>query len=914
MTVEKYLSLGSWQSTPSKIGFELPPVIGALFGIWDSIINFVLSILDLTLGVLDVIKSFMLDFIDPILALLKEFVSQIEGYIIDIRKIGVYFTSDFPMIKDKPPRKFENLWGGYSGFENRMIKRFIDKSDLSRPEISKTSSVIAIYSYMSSIDLDSIDDESAKEEDEEKKKKRIEFLQRKKARLINRVNDIKSDGGFTEDIKNKKLEKYKREIEKTEEEISKLTMHPALNAIDDFIGMFTKIFGVEEKQIKYLPTPLNINYEYKREGNLRSIPYTIPNSKRMIESDSPVDSIKVTWDLSKPLYDIPYGFILEVSTIKGLNLYCERKSPNGDVVKTVLINDPGGYNPYVLMGGSDIVEINDVLGYGEDYEINVYAGSENIPLPIPISLLADRGNESNRYFLQRSFFIKTEDMFPTFLTRHLLEKRNYSYTIKLHDLPKTVGFKNDGGTIKRIDDSVDNPKELFIRIFTVSSKIESMDDLKFVIDEDDNGNPRIPINLDGTKLNIKNYKNSEFVITPSDIGKASDIITVSIPSQSARSFVDLVSASLAVLVLSRSDLPIKEIGSDSTDYAIKATGLEEFSPMINKILLSDSVNDFFKTFDPEDINQNDVFRKYLSDRISVVASDIYDKVGGNESFEKTIVERCRNLLEWTFPGTRNTGVSDITGNLGMTINDWLDYHDIPSFISKNPYRKNDLVMSAYNYAGVWYKIGDREPNFDSTDISPSIKTGSADSSPGYFVKKRTNAEYVFCRNVFLDEIYREAKMVLGSTISSKLKPYSEREWKSITLESIGPFGVVLDEWMINIYSFLGASSSIVKIISEYIEALENKIREIQDAISSLQFMLDSWINISIPANANVLLTVSNGSDGVLSSFLNSFDKPVDPERVWDAEIIGIGGCALIDVVPGPIMDIIIELFNLIISD
>jgi len=129
-------------------GDQIPKVPADLEFLSESIndvVGFLTNLLDIALTSLEIVKAFAVGNIDPILAIIDATIDEIEAILKDMLNAGFYFTGDWFLLT--PP--FENLRGGYSSFEGRMVGRFTDVSDQTRPQFGEKVPVFAVFFYTS---------------------------------------------------------------------------------------------------------------------------------------------------------------------------------------------------------------------------------------------------------------------------------------------------------------------------------------------------------------------------------------------------------------------------------------------------------------------------------------------------------------------------------------------------------------------------------------------------------------------------------------------------------------------------------------------------------------------------------------------------------------------------------------------
>jgi hypothetical protein len=117
----------------------------------DSVLSYGISLLELADLILSVMQSLISGLLDPIRAIVEALLNELRGIINDFKNTGLYVTGDFKLLT--PDNLFANVVGGYQAYEQRMIGRFVDRSDINRPDFSSNSLVFGVFFYVSSGDI-----------------------------------------------------------------------------------------------------------------------------------------------------------------------------------------------------------------------------------------------------------------------------------------------------------------------------------------------------------------------------------------------------------------------------------------------------------------------------------------------------------------------------------------------------------------------------------------------------------------------------------------------------------------------------------------------------------------------------------------------------------------------------------------
>jgi hypothetical protein len=152
MAVEERMA-DEWVTVQVDLG-ELTDRIEPVVDSVDSVLSFLIASLNVVSTILDVIKTFSVGLLDPIQATVELILDEVRGILQDLRQLGVYLTGDWLLLQ--PENKFANLIGGYQDYERRMLARLLDRSDPNRPDFTSATSVVGVFFYASSEDINAI--------------------------------------------------------------------------------------------------------------------------------------------------------------------------------------------------------------------------------------------------------------------------------------------------------------------------------------------------------------------------------------------------------------------------------------------------------------------------------------------------------------------------------------------------------------------------------------------------------------------------------------------------------------------------------------------------------------------------------------------------------------------------------------
>jgi hypothetical protein len=873
--------VGTWQTISLEIPDFLEPVRDAI----DSFFSFLIRILDVLLAVLELLKVFLSGLLDPLIALIEAIRRLIEALLNDLRQLGIYIHGDFYAL-DGPD--FQALKGGYLSYEARMVARLQDTSDPNRPDISELSTCLAVFLFVQA-DIRGIN--------------RIIQLIRAILNLFNRRSRNRMNSAVTN-----------------------------VQATYGYDG--ATIFSFNKGFFKAF-TPR------------RSVQDNLQN---------PYNAVNLTWQLAPipgaPFPDTPIlppaGFLVEFSTVEQpIKLVAERviegsaqdMDLNNQPSKTEVVDvlDEDG-NPILLRGGIQQVDVrgtinwNDAVNFQGEFKsdaVRIY-GIKNLNDQSPIPL--DQLQDGDKYFYQKTFYVPVGQnlFFPG---------KGYGATFLFDDMPYDADFDLNtglfgGGKITRKNDDR-QPERFFVRVRAVSRDIKSATDYQFVADQTalrDREGPVLPLKSGET-------------ISLLDAGPPSAVTPILFPDASTELYLRAVAEALAILVLSRSDLPvligksgpvdfpptgpndalangiIEPFWSGYEDHARLSTGLEDLAKFLMVQLTGRrQVKKYFneagaslpkfrrKLF----INCINLTNRYLTQNLPPLAA------------RQLAVERAEDLLNFKIFKSLTDSIIATTdpnfpGDLqGGSVLELLRSDD-PSFgISPN--------TQSYGIAGG--RISDnfsrqirnravlpRAPHFFFASVDQATGNprgrGSVDMAP--VVYSRTGArlrDIEFFRNLVPDSVYEGAQFVLQVAAGPQVRP-QERGWIAFRLfpQGIPAIDRFFDQILALLRAIQAAIESIAETIRRYIEFLQSRIRELQAFLNRLNALIQRLLRffLSITPAAG-LVVVAPGTDGVTSALIGAQNKPIAPANP-QADSYGGGIVLFAGGIPNLAIDVFAALFK-----
>lgn len=875
------MTYGTWDKAPDLIAYaqaaqglpvtgvasytlpRIPSWVEDIRGTINSIIDFLLTIMDFTLAALEVIKAFAIGYIDPINAIIDAIIAEVEQVLEDLRKAGIYVTGDWYLVQ--PP--FDDLRGGFAAYQSRMVARFTDTADTTRPDLSDQTPVFAMFLYASA-DFSSI-------------ATLIQFLRQ----MVGLLNfNLRSD---------KTLQ-------------TPVDLKAQYSSVDGFTGIFE-----------------NLAETFLQAGGaVRTQTLAGGTEVLTLSSFTPMalvpDVAKLSWKLGgmpkgRTIFPTPPpgGFLVEVSTQKeGLKVYYDRPIPNAvkadgsqDREMGEVLTPEGA--PMVLHGGIDQVEL-DGIGYNfsmggrgkvKDGAPRVFAlRSKADSVPIPLEELAARAEHGQ--LLQKTFFVSMTEVFGvlvSLLDSEYFQKVTYRTNLRHGDMPLSAEFEIlDDGTVSVVPGSVKLPQTFYARVSTVSPNISRKADFRYRIRDATADVPGQPLKA----------QYSTFTATPSggtfsptgetiikqasrgDRSEPSQPLVLTFPSDSSKVYLQQLTAALVVLVLSRADL---EVGAGETyefGKAQTATGLESFASLIPEILLSSNPDDFFDVAD-EDTESSDIlrFRQSILSGCSRVAANLYKQMGAQPGVEARLSAAAESLLTFKWSEAANLDGNAIPYE--QTILESLGAAETVPGLARNPECAGQKVRRGVmmRSVGKTVTVKSREPGFYQ-DVLGGFTFGSADRSPSLTVGAKDGTVHIyFLRNIIPAEVYSAAAQVLGFASAPALRPEADGDWLSLRFDQILPGLGDLVEMILNwVKSLKEGSLGIVDALLGYIDFLESRILEMQSLLRRLDAIVSSVITIQLPPLASLFL-LGNGTEDVLSKFLAAEGPPQDSAAAYGGGVV-----------------------------
>lgn len=477
-----------------------------------------------------------------------------------------------------------------------------------------------------------------------------------------------------------------------------------------FIRTLLKFFN-QEIPSSGLPVPVidNVLYGAGIIGN--GFPTMASITAAFQASTTPPNLARVRWKLSpadskNPKNTLPAlppaGFMISVSTVPwGLQLYYDRpqssdtkkESSTGEQVQPREYGPvlDGAGNPIVLYGGTDEFVLPLTLQYNWgtkstgapfDGSVRVWAALQGQASATNTPIALERLYAGTTYMLQRRFFVETSVLNLNW------KEEGFYIDLPLEDLPHHATFSLTGGQVAVEDLGL--ASTYYVRVASVSAVDGFVYDFNKANDTSAWAGPfKVPFVDDEDPA--------------ADKSPWSDAVTVTYPNSNTDAYFTAIETALAVLILSRSDLPLLEDvlsqGSSVLEaaknnklmipgVALTPTGLEDFQDLFNRVYEDFQSELLDTTGNPKP------FRRNLRRRIHRAAKDMYERTGTLPEIERRVVEATTNLRGATWGQILSGNPDSRIRDMGNTLN-----HQEEDFLSlipqpQNPTLANMTIMDA----------------------------------------------------------------------------------------------------------------------------------------------------------------------------------------------------------------------------
>jgi hypothetical protein len=851
----------------------------------DAFFSFLIQILNILLTVLELLKVFLSGLLDPLIALIEQIRDLIESLLNDLRQLGIYIHGDFYILEGPD---FQALKGGYLPYEGRMVARLQDTSDPNRPDISDASTCIAVFLFVQA-DI----------------------------RGVNRIVQL---------IKS----------------ILALFNRKGRGRLNSAVTNVQATYGYDGATI----------FSYNK-GFFRGF-----TPRRSVEENiqNPYNAVNLTWQLA-PIPGAPFpgtpilppaGFLVEFSTLEQPIKVVAERVIEGSAQDMGLPNQPSKTevvdcldedgNEILLRGGAEQIRIegnvnwNDAVDFRGEFKsdaVRVY-GIKNLSDQSPIAL--DLLKDGDRNYLQKTFFVP-------FAQNLAFPGKGYGATFLFDDMPYAAEFELNtrNGKISRKNDT-SQPERFFVRVRAVSRTVEDEEGYQFLVDQTalrDREGPVLPLN-NGDEVSLL------------DAGPPSAVTPILFPDASTELYLRAVAEALAILVLSRSDIPVV-LGKDGNvvdfppkfgqalanglvdpfwstyeDSARLATGLEDLAKFL--MIQLTGRRQVKKYFNEAGASLPKFRRKLFINCINLTNRYLTQNLPPLPA-RQLAVERAEDLLNFGMFFDRDSGEITTTvdpnerealaesGQIGGSILEVLQDDSTDLGISPNPHSlgavgeriSGTLVRQTRDSA-----VLPRSPHFFFAAQGNTTRgRGSVDMCPVAFVRSGARLREIdFVRNLIPDSVYEGAQAVLQIAVGPQVRP-QEQGWIAFRLfpQGIPSIDRFFDQILALLRSIQAAIESIAESIRRYIEFLQSRIRELQAFLNRLNALIQRLLRffLSITPAAG-LVVVAPGTEGVTNALISSTNKPITPANP-QADSYGGGVVLLAGGIPNLALDVFRALFQ-----
>jgi hypothetical protein len=452
-------------------------------------------------------------------------------------------------------------------------------------------------------------------------------------------------------------------------------------------------------------------------------------------------------------------------------------------------------------------------------------------------------------------------------------------------LPKHASFESGSASV------VDDTRSYYIRVRAVASDLaEVFEDA--LGDVEDPVGKAIPLYGKAARLfffsttDVRNSGTAKKFFPSASTGTdssdlranlyslASSPVSVTFPSAAVKEYRGVVRLAVAVAILARMDLKSSDRYAVNRVASGNETNLEDFiSQMLVRYrwfnLASPSAQEKFKNVD--------AFREEVLSVSTAIAANLTQTNPPSDELAALVINQAQPILDYEF--------------IGKTLLELLESEDSEFGLGANPM----LVMGRNNFElseprrapGFTVKEGVVEGRYAFEN-----GVGSCDNSPVLYDLQYSNANYIrFFRNVAIEEeLLASSANVIRIAAGILARPQDDSQWVAIRLfgQNITPLTDILDIVEGYLSSVLNTVQSLIDSILASIQAIRARLNQLQALLETIRALLRSLSAFTI-SPMSALITVGNGTDGLLSKFVNSTNKPSDGPDAFGAGMVLVAG-------------------------
>ena len=830
-------------NTWGGLDLKLPPVLDEAKSDIQSVLSIISAALDITLMILDIAKTFSGGVLNPTRAIIQAVVNALNTSIQDMRRLGIYLHyGDYFLMRGDP--SLAGIRGGYDAYERRMIGRLLDNVDPGRPKFGNQSAVVSLFFYTA--------------------------------------------GDISE---------YER--------------------IWAFIKSILKFFG----QIaggSALPVPAGVKFAYGTQGTSVTNLMSMNPFQRSGGPTGAPDQINLTWalapanshDPSTTFPPIPpNGFMVEVSTIReGLLVAWTAPvvSGTGGRDPTVQTMTSGFYadhetqEPLRVYDGVWSIAASDGTGYNTCVTATGFReGSTPAYLLrnptdtdiIPIDLLNEQALTGQNLF-GRTFY--TTNTLGPFFTGG-----SYSITIRRDQLPYEADLrKRSDGAYEIVPGSLRQATTVYVRVYSCSKVIDAAHHFRWNI---------VPRRVAGSE-NVNPYNSpgtaNDKKITQGSRSQPSSILTVNLPTQNGVQYLDCVRTALAVVVLSRSDLPPSQV--------MPQTGLEGIArEVLDKFISGGNLREWLTGSTP-----CTSFRSSLLTRITGVAQELIQRQAIPESLLAPRLARFRSVLQWKWSDTRvdiskralpaTTILESLQDSTHVTgVNKNFDSIGLLDGLVSSIVSGQDRIVEGFTpLTGQpvyqrFHSAGFTNAALGEMNRVPILICMDQGDEMIPLSEVENIRRIWVARQLFDTTLLETCKNILQIVATPEEAP---GQWLSIRPIPTGlPFVEDILRQVSQFCQRLADSTQAASdLITNFINFYKQRVLELQNLVNRIKGLvnqIDQLLDVIPPMK--ILITTSRGTDGVVSDLMGATSKPTDGQDTFATGIVALAGGAptiLIDLI------------------
>jgi len=841
---------------------QLMVIPNAVIEAIDSVLQFLITVLNVANIILNVVKVFLVGLLNPIRAIVEAIIEEIRAFIRDLRQLGLYMCGDYNLITIKPLRAPE-LLGGFQAYERRMLKRLLNRRDPGRPDFSSRSVALGLFCYLSTGDLFAL----------------IE--------LINRIKAFFGDRDTRE---------------------APLPQPTQPEATLGTYGLSTALFKKPDG-LDAAPDAVTLKWTMPGFGTPFSKPpggflihvSTVPNGFGL--RSMKWESTGTDQDVEVPSYIPAVG--IDSSTGTELRLFggiCDLATGKSDY-SDVEASSKQAHRLFLSLDQNTPLFMPSTLE------------SESGGTPIGGATYFIKLPKFNKVAPMQSYraTLKVADLPQTFT----IEPDG----VDSNDLPKVKAVAEDCYTFyARVRPVTDKYVEK-LGLDGTSAAPTLIGPTNFKVAHHSSGG----IEANGKSALFKpepgkaGFQVNE--ITPQEMGPPSAPAVFSVPTPAMLGFLTALETSLQVLMLLRVDyteaptITVEGVdtiqGSPNTYAPGYATGLEGFKDFLTQMGVDAEWYESSRSSKKfrRKLRRNAAF---LMDRFlaqpppQTVVEALAEDVEALNTFkwsdiasywpDMTILESVKNQNANMGVAASPIGIGTPliarvlrrggVGGIGLVTGDWPD---------RSPCFPERLTSFGTTYAEFYSAIGMAENAIimgdGYSDYTPVLYS-TGDMSQASIGRYTLDAQYI--RKLLLEyddaKILNSAIAILSVAGAANARSPSESDWKTIRVfdKMLAP----LDQLLTDIEAFLlaildGLQGLIDKIIA-YIEAIQARIYQLQALIEMIRALLQALTAFDLPSFSGLLL-VENGTDGITKGLVTAGNKPSDTPLSYGGGVLIMAG-------------------------